>query len=76
MNREIKEEISKSAKHILDNYDTIVRPHIPDMAKDVRELVDMCKSGKYSREELLKIAEEKANKLSKKERISIKDEKI
>lgn len=69
MNKDIKEEISKSAKHILDNYDTIVRPKIPDMVKDIKELVDMCKSGKYSREELLNVATEKADSLAKKERI-------
>ena len=74
MNSNLREEISKAAKHILDNYDTIIKPQIPDMVKDIRQLIDMCKSGKYSREELLEIAEEKANKLAKKERISIKDE--
>lgn len=66
MNKDIKEEISKSAKHILDNYDTIVKPQIPYMVKDIRQLIDMCRSSKYSREELLRIAEEKANKLAKK----------
>ena len=74
MNSNLREEISRSVKHILDNYDTFIKPQIPDMVKDMRELIDMCKSGKYSREELLGIAEEKANKLAKKERISIKDE--
>lgn len=69
MNKNLKEEISRSAKYILDNYDTIVRPKIPDMVKDIKELVDMCKSGKYSREELLNVATEKANSLAKKERI-------
>lgn len=69
MNKNLKEEISRSAKYILDNYDTIVRPQIPDMVKDIKELVDMCKSGKYSREELLNVATEKADSLAKKERI-------
>lgn len=69
MNKNLKEEISKSAKYILDNYDTIVRPKIPDMVKDIKELVDMRKSGKYSREELLNVATEKAHSLAKKERI-------
>lgn len=44
------------------------------MVKDIKELVDMCKSGKYSREELLKIANEKADKLAKRERINVEDE--
>ncbi len=74
MNKDIKEEISKSAKHILDNYDTIVKPQIPYMVKDIKELVDMCRSGKYSREELLKIANEKADKLAKRERTNVEDE--
>ena len=74
MNKDIKEEISKSAKHILDNYDTIVKPQIPYMVKDIKELIDMCRSGKYSREELLKIANEKADKLAKRERINVEDE--
>lgn len=74
MSKDLKEEISKSAKHILDNYDTIVNPQIPYMVKDIKELVDMCKSGKYSREELLKIANEKADKLAKRERINVEDE--
>lgn len=69
MNKNLKEEISRSAKYVLDNYDTIVRPQIPDMVKDIKELVDMCKSGKYSREELLNVATEKADSLAKKERI-------
>ena len=64
MNREIKEEISKSAKHILDNYDTIIEPKIPDMVKEIREIIGMCKSGKYTKEELLNIAREKADRLA------------
>lgn len=74
MSKDLKEEISKSAKHVLDNYDTIVKPQIPYMVTDIRELIDMCKSGKYSREELLKIANEKADKLAKRERINVEDE--
>lgn len=74
MNKDIKEEISKSAKHILDNYDTIVKPQISYMVKDIKELIDMCRSGKYSREELLKIANEKADKLAKRERTNVEDE--
>lgn len=67
MNREIKEEISKSAKHILDNYDTIIEPKIPDMVEDIREIIDMCKSGKYTKEKLLNIAREKADRLARSE---------
>lgn len=74
MNKDIKEEISKSAKHILDNYDTIVKTQIPYMVKGIKEFVDMCRSGKYSREELLKIANEKADKLAKRERANVEDE--
>lgn len=65
MNREIKEEISKSAKHILDNYDTIIEPKIPNMVEDIRKIIELCKSGNYTEEELLDIAKEKAERLSK-----------
>lgn len=67
MNREIKAEIKRATKHILDNYDTIIEPKIPDMVKDIREIIDMCKSDKYTEEELLNIVREKADKLTRSE---------
>lgn len=67
MNEEMKAEIKRAARHILDNYDTIIEPKIPDMVEDIREIIDMCKSGKYTKEELLTIAREKAEKIANKE---------
>lgn len=67
MNEEMKAEIKRAARHILDNYDTIIEPKIPDMVKEIREIIDMCKSGKYTKEELLSIAREKADRLTKSE---------
>jgi len=62
---EMKKAISKSAKHLLDNYDELIAPDIPKMAEDIKELINMTKSGKYSQEELLKIARDKADKLAR-----------
>lgn len=59
---EIKKAISKTAQHLLDNYDELIKPDIPIMAKDIQDLVKMCKSGKYTQEEMEKIAKEKASK--------------
>jgi hypothetical protein len=67
MNREIKAEIKRAAKHILDNYDTIIDPKIPDIVKEIKEIIELCKSGKYTEEELLDIVREKADKLTKSE---------
>lgn len=67
MNREIKAEIKRAAKHILDNYDTIIEPKIPDIVKEIKEIIELCKSGKYTEEELLDIAKEKAEKIANKE---------
>lgn len=67
MNEEMKAEIKRAARHILDNYDTIIEPKIPDMVEDIREIIDMCKSGKYTKEELLTIAREKAEKTANSE---------
>ena len=67
MNKEMKAKISKSAQHILDNYDTIIEPKIPDIVKEIREIIELCKSGKYTEEELLDIAKEKAEKIANKE---------
>ena len=67
MNEGMKAEIKRAAKHILDNYDTIIEPKIPDMVKEIREIIELCKSGKYTEEELLDIAREKADKLTKSE---------
>lgn len=67
MSEEMKAEIKRAARHILDNYDTIIEPKIPDMVEDIREIIDMCKSGKYTKEELLTIAREKAEKTAKRE---------
>lgn len=67
MSEEMKAEIKRAARHILDNYDTIIKPKIPDMVEDIREIIDMCKSGKYTKEELLTIAREKAEKTAKRE---------
>lgn len=67
MNEEMKAEIKRAARHILDNYDTIIEPKIPDMVEDIREIIDMCKSGKYTKEELFTIARGKAEKTAKRE---------
>ena len=67
MNREIKAEIKRAAKHILDNYDTIIEPKMPDIVKEIKEIIELCKSGKYTEEELLDIVREKADKLTKSE---------
>ena len=74
MNEGMKAEIKRAAKHILDNYDTIIEPKIPDMVKEIREIIELCKSGKYTEEELLDIAKEKAERLSKTKTIGGKDE--
>lgn len=74
MNEEMKAEIKRAAKHILDNYDTIIEPKIPDMVKEIREIIELCKSGKYTKEELLDIAKEKAERVSKTKTIGEKDE--
>ena len=67
MNEEMKAEIKRAARHILDNYDTIIEPKIPDMVKEIREIIELCKSGKYTEEELLDIVREKAEKIANKE---------
>lgn len=67
MNEEMKAEIKRVAQHILDNYDTIIEPKIPDMVKEIREIIELCKSGKYTEEELLDIVREKAEKIANKE---------
>lgn len=67
MNEEMKAEIKRAAKHILDNYDTIIEPKIPDMVKEIREIIELCKSGKYTEKELLDIAKEKAEEIAKRE---------
>lgn len=67
MTKEMKEEIKRATKHILDNYDTIIEPKIPDMVEDIREIIELCKSGKYTEEELLDIVREKAEKIANKE---------
>ena len=67
MNEEMKAEIKRAAKHILDNYDTIIEPKIPDIVKEIKEIIELCKSGKYTEEELLDIAKEKAEKIANKE---------
>lgn len=67
MNEEMKAEIKRTTKHILDNYDTIIEPKIPDMVKEIREIIELCKSGKYTEEELLDIVREKAEKIANKE---------
>lgn len=74
MNEEMKAEIKRAAKHILDNYDTIIEPKIPDMVKEIREIIELCKSGKYTKEELLDIAKEKVERVSKTKTIGEKDE--
>ena len=75
MNREVKAEIKRAAKHILDNYDTIIEPKIPDMVKEIREIIELCKSGNYTKEELLDIAKEKVERVSKTKTIGEKDVK-
>lgn len=65
MNEEMKAEIKRAARHILDNYDTIIEPKIPNMVEDIREIIELYKSGNYTEEELLDIAKEKAERLSK-----------
>lgn len=67
MNEEMKVEIKRVTRHILDNYDTIIEPKIPDMVKEIREIIELCKSGKYTEEELLDIVREKAEKIANKE---------
>ena len=67
MNEEMKAEIKRAAKHILDNYDTIIEPKIPDIVKEIKEIIELCKSGKYTEEELLDIVREKAEKIANKE---------
>ena len=67
MNREIKAEIKRAAKHILDNYDTIIEPKIPDIVKEIKKIIELCKSGKYTEKELLDIAKEKTEKIANKE---------
>lgn len=74
MNEEMKAEIKRAARHILDNYDTIIEPKIPNMVKEIREIIELCKSGKYTKEELLDIAKEKAERVSKTKTIGGKDE--
>ena len=74
MNRDMKAEIKRAAQHILDNYDTIIEPKIPNMVKEIREIIELCKSGNYTKEELLDIAKEKAERLSKTKTIGGKDE--
>lgn len=59
---EIRKAISKTAQHLLDNYDELIKPDIPIIAKDIQDLVKMCKSGKYTQEEMDKIVKEKASK--------------
>lgn len=59
---EIRKAISKAAQHLLDNYDELIKPDIPIIAKDIQDLVKMCKSGKYTQEEMDKIVKEKASK--------------
>ena len=76
MNEEMKAEIKRAARHILDNYDTIIEPKIPDMVEDIREIIDMCKSGKYTKEELLTSAREKAEKTAKGRMYSEKTKQI
>lgn len=58
MNEGMKAEIKRAAKHILDNYDTIIEPKIPDIVKEIKEIIELCKSGKYTEEELLEILNE------------------
>ena len=65
MNEEMKAEIKRVARHILDNYDTIIEPKIPNRVEDIREIIELYKSGNYTEEELLDIAKEKAERLSK-----------
>lgn len=67
MNEEMKAEIKRAARHILDNYDTIIEPKIPDIVKEIKEIIELCKSGKYTEEELLDIVREKAEKIANKE---------
>ena len=74
MNEEMKTEIKRAARHILDNYDTIIEPKIPNMVEDIRKIIELCKSGNYTKEELLDIAKEKAERLSKTKITGAKDE--
>lgn len=53
MNREMEAEIKRAAQHISDNYDTIIEPKIPDMVKEIREIIELCKSGKYTMFDLM-----------------------
>ena len=51
---EIKKAISKTAQHLLDNYDELIKPDIPILAKDIQDIVKKCKSEKYTQEEMKK----------------------
>ena len=73
MNEEMKAEIKRAARHILDNYDTIIEPKIPNMVEDIREIIELYKSGNYTEEELLDIAKEKAERVSKTKTIGDKE---
>ena len=59
---EIKRAISKTAQHLLDNYDELIKPYIPIITSDIQDIVKMCKSGKYTQEEMETIVKEKASK--------------
>ena len=59
---EMKKAISKTAQHLLNNYDKLIKPDIPLIAKDIKDIIKMCKSGKYTKEEMDKIVEEKTKK--------------
>ena len=59
---EMKKAISKTAQHLLDNYDELIKPDIPLIVKDIKDIIKMCKSGKYTEEEMNKIVEEKSKK--------------
>lgn len=59
---DIRKAISKTAEHLLDNYDELIKPDIPIIAKDIQDIVKMCKSGKYTQEEIDKIVKAKARK--------------
>lgn len=59
---EMKKVIFKTAKHLLDNYDTLIKPDIPLIANDIKDIISMYKSGKYTKNEMDKIVEEKVKK--------------